>query len=85
MSPSLGPRKRACGEDLQGLTWVAAFATLKGLTQALNNSKTAPQAFIARPMGQRLSQRLLSKLLALDLQRLSLKPVAFKSWQLFLR
>lgn len=54
--------------DLQGLTWLLIFASLKGLTQALNNSKTAPQAFIARPMGRRLSQRLLSKLLALDLQ-----------------
>eukprot|EP00434_Breviolum_minutum_P000040 symbB.v1.2.000034.t3/scaffold12.1/size699752/14 len=54
--------------DLQGLTWLCTFAALKGLTQALNNSKTAPQAFIARPMGRRLAQRLLAKLLSLDLQ-----------------
>jgi hypothetical protein len=31
-------------QDLQGLTWLLIFASLKGLTQALNNSKTAPQA-----------------------------------------
>jgi hypothetical protein len=31
-------------QDLQGLTWLLIFASLKRLTQALNNSKTAPQA-----------------------------------------
>ncbi|CAJ1358457.1 unnamed protein product [Effrenium voratum] len=54
--------------QLQGISWLLIFAGLKGLSQALNNSKTAVQAMIARPMGRRLAQRLLRKLLALDLQ-----------------
>ncbi|CAE7529051.1 abcB5, partial [Symbiodinium sp. CCMP2456] len=39
-------------QDYLGLSWLAIFAALKGMTQALNNSKTAVLCFIARPMGR---------------------------------
>jgi len=55
-------------QDYLGLSWLAIFAALKGMTQALNNSKTAVLCFIARPMGRRLAGRLFAKLLCLDLQ-----------------
>lgn len=54
--------------DPAGLGWLTAFALLKGTSQVLNNSKNAVLAYVSRPLGCRLAQRLFAKLLSLQLQ-----------------